>query len=156
MSERGFLRDFRGDTVHASTLTLLDELGLGERFAALPHRTISRMQAQLDSGTVQLVDLSHLPGPHKHIALVPQWDFLDLLADAAEEEPTFTLRRNAEVVGLLREGSRTVGVRYRDRTDGTEHELRATLTVACDGRGSAVRAAAGLRPRTFGAPMYVR
>jgi len=97
-----FLRDFRGDTVHASTLALLDELGLGARFAALPQRRIDRANLQLDTGTVQLGDLSRLPGPHKHIALVPQWDLLDLLADAAEAEPTFTLRRNAEVTDLLR------------------------------------------------------
>jgi 2-polyprenyl-6-methoxyphenol hydroxylase-like FAD-dependent oxidoreductase len=150
-----FLRDFRGDTVHASTLTLLDELGLGPRFAALPQRRIDRAQVQLDSGTATIADLSHLPGAHQHIALVPQWDFLDLVADAAEEEPTFTLRRDAEVVGLLRDGGRISGVRYRDRTDGSEHELRAGLTVACDGRGSAVRDAAGLVPRSFGVPMDV-
>jgi 2-polyprenyl-6-methoxyphenol hydroxylase-like FAD-dependent oxidoreductase len=150
-----FLRDFRGDTVHASTLTLLDELGLGERFAALPQRRIDRAQVQLDAGVAQIADLSRLPGAHQHIALVPQWDFLDLVADAAEEEPTFTLRRNAEVIGLLHDGPRIAGVRYRDRTDGSEHELRASLTVACDGRGSAVRAAAGLRPRSFGVPMDV-
>src|ERR671939_1414469 len=118
-----FLRDFRGDTVHASTLTLLDELGLGERFAALPQRRIDRAQVQLDSGVVEIADLSRLPGAHQHIALVPQWDFLDLVAEAGEEEPTFTLRRNAEVVGLLHDGARVSGVRYRDRTDGSEHEL---------------------------------
>jgi 2-polyprenyl-6-methoxyphenol hydroxylase-like FAD-dependent oxidoreductase len=150
-----FLRDFRGDTVHASTLTLLDELGLGERFAALPQRRIDRAQVQLDSGVVEIADLSRLPGTHQHIALVPQWDFLDLVAEAGDEEPTFTLRRNAEVVGLLHDGARVSGVRYRDRTDGSEHELRASLTVACDGRGSAVRAAAGLVPRTFGVPIDV-
>ncbi|MBW0093015.1 FAD-dependent oxidoreductase [Pseudonocardia sp. KRD-184] len=150
-----FLRDFRGDTVHASTLTLLDELGLGERFAAVPHRLLERITAQLDSGTVVLSDMRRLPGRHKHIALVPQWDFLDMLADSAAEEPAFSLRRNAEVVDLLREGDRITGVRYADRTDGSEHELRADLTVACDGRGSAVRAAARLRPRTFGVPMDV-
>jgi 2-polyprenyl-6-methoxyphenol hydroxylase-like FAD-dependent oxidoreductase len=150
-----FLRDFRGDTVHASTLTLLDELGLGERFAALPQRRFDRARLQLDQGTVQVGDMRRLPGPHRQIALVPQWDLLDLLADAAAEEPTFTLRRNAEVTDLLREGNRVVGVRFTDRTDGSEHELRATLTVACDGRGSAVRAAAGLRPRGFGVPMDV-
>ena len=87
--------------------------------------------------------------------MVPQWDLLDLLADAAENEPTFTLRRNAEVTDLLREGGRVAGVRYTDRTDGSVHEIRATLTVACDGRGSAVRAAAGLAPRAFGVPMDV-
>nr|MBA3908016.1 FAD-dependent oxidoreductase [Pseudonocardiales bacterium] len=150
-----FLRDFRGDTVHASTLTLLDELGLGERFAKVPHRLMDRMQAQLDEGTVSVADLRRLPGAHKHIALVPQWDFLDMLAEAAEEEPTFALRHNAEVTGLLREGGRVVGVRYVDRETGAEHQLRATVTVACDGRGSAVRAAAGLKPRSFGVPMDV-
>ena len=150
-----FLRDFRGDTVHSSTLTLLDELGLGERFAAVPHRLLDRMQAQLDGGTVQLADLRRLPGAHRHIALVPQWDFLDMLADAAADEPTFTLRRNAEVVGLVRESGRVAGVRYRDRETGEEHVLRASLTVACDGRHSDVRRAAGLRPRSFGVPMDV-
>ena len=150
-----FLRDFRGDTVHASTLALLDELGLGARFAALPQRRIDRANLQLDTGTVPLGDLSRLPGRHKHIALVPQWDLLDLLADAAEAEPTFTLRRNAEVTDLLREGGRVVGARFTDRTDGSVHEIHATLTVACDGRGSAVRAAAGLLPRAFGVPMDV-
>jgi 2-polyprenyl-6-methoxyphenol hydroxylase-like FAD-dependent oxidoreductase len=150
-----FLRDFRGDTVHASTLTLLDELGLGERFAAMPHRVVDGMQVQLDTGTARIADLSRLPGAHQHIALVPQWDFLDMLADAAEEEPTFTLRRNAEVTGLLRDGDRVIGVRYRDRVTGEQHELTADLTVACDGRGSTVRAAAGLVPRSFGVPMDV-
>jgi 2-polyprenyl-6-methoxyphenol hydroxylase-like FAD-dependent oxidoreductase len=150
-----FLRDFRGDTVHASTLTLLDELGLGERFAALPQRRVERAQVQLDAGVAQIADLTRLPGAHRHIALVPQWDFLDLVADAAEEEPTFTLRRSAEAIGLLHDGGRVAGVRYRDRVTGTEHEIRASLTVACDGRGSAVRAAAGLVPRTFGVPIDV-
>lgn len=150
-----FLRDFRGDTVHSSTLTLLDELGLGERFAAIPHRLIDRAQVQLDTGSVQVADMRRLPGAHPHIALVPQWDFLDLLADAAAEEPTFTLVRNAEVTGLLHDGPRVDGVRWRDRVTGEEHELRAQVTVAADGRGSAVRAAAGLVPRAFGVPMDV-
>jgi 2-polyprenyl-6-methoxyphenol hydroxylase-like FAD-dependent oxidoreductase len=150
-----FLRDFRGDTVHASTLTLLDELGLGERFAAIPHRLLDRVQVQLDSGTVQLVDMRRLPGRHQHIALVPQWDLLDLLADAAAAEPTFRLIRNAEVVGLLYDGPRVAGVRWVDRTSGVEDEMRAALTVACDGRGSTVRAAAGLTPRVFGVPIDV-
>ncbi|GEL19080.1 putative monooxygenase, FAD-binding protein [Pseudonocardia asaccharolytica DSM 44247 = NBRC 16224] len=150
-----FLRDFRGDTVHASTLTLLDELGLGERFAALPQRRLERAQVQLDWTTAQVADLSRLPGAHQHIALVPQWDFLDLLADAAEAEPTFTLQRNAEVTGLRRDGGAVGGVRYTDRVTGERHELRAALTVACDGRGSAARAAAGLRPRSFGVPMDI-
>ena len=150
-----FLRDFRGDTVHSSTLTLLDELGLGERFAAVPHRLLERVQVQLDSGTVQVADLRRLPGAHPHIALVPQWDLLDMLAEAAAEEPSFTLVRNADVTGLLHDGARVDGVRWRDRITGAEHELRAQVTVAADGRGSAVRAAAGLVPRGFGVPMDV-
>jgi 2-polyprenyl-6-methoxyphenol hydroxylase-like FAD-dependent oxidoreductase len=150
-----FLRDFRGDTVHVSTLNLLDELGLGERFAALPQHRMERGSVHLDQGSVQMADLTRLRGRHRSIAMVPQWDLLDLLADAAAAEPTFTLRRNAEVADLLREGGRVVGVRYTDRTDGSTHELRAGLTVACDGRRSAVRAAAGLVPRPSTAPMDV-
>ena len=150
-----FLRDFRGDTVHPSTLTVLDELGLHERFAALPQRHEQRIVVLLDQGRVQIGDLSRLPGPHQEIALVPQWDLLDLLADVAAAEPTFTLRRNAEVTGLLREGGRVAGVRFTDRTDGSMHELRATLTVGCDGRGSVVRESTGLAGRSFGVPMDV-
>ncbi|CAM3601047.1 Anhydrotetracycline monooxygenase [Tsukamurella ocularis] len=150
-----FLRDFRGDTVHASTLTLLDVLGLGERFAAMPHRDVERMTVRLDAGEAAVADFRRLPGTHRRIAFAPQWDLLDLLADAAAEEPTFTLVRDAEVIDLLREGRTVVGVRYRDRATGAEHDLGAALTVACDGRSSTVRAAAGLAPRRFGVPMDV-
>jgi 2-polyprenyl-6-methoxyphenol hydroxylase-like FAD-dependent oxidoreductase len=149
-----FLRDFRGDTVHASTLTLLDELGLGEAFSKLPHRLVDQLQLPLASGPVTFVGLRHLPGPHKHIAIVPQWDFLDLLADAARTEPTFTLRMNTEVTGLLHENGAVVGVRYRD-AEGSTGVLRADLTIACDGRTSTVRAASGLRVREFGVPLDV-
>jgi 2-polyprenyl-6-methoxyphenol hydroxylase-like FAD-dependent oxidoreductase len=149
-----FLRDFRGDTLHASTLTLLDELGLGERFAALPHRVVPRIAFELRSGSQLVVDFGPLRGPHKHIAMVPQWDFLDLLADAGREEPTFDLRMGVEATGLLHENGRVVGVRLRDA--GTcEAELRATVTVACDGRTSEMRAASGLRLREFGVPLDV-
>ncbi|MDQ3600914.1 MAG: FAD-dependent monooxygenase, partial [Actinomycetota bacterium] len=91
-----FLRDFRGDTVHPSTLTLLDELGLGEQFEQLPHRIVERAQIQIGDDLVQVGDFRRIPGPHKHLAFVPQWDFLDLLADAARVEPVFTLRMNTE------------------------------------------------------------
>ncbi len=149
-----FLRDFRGDTVHASTLTVLDELGLGRQFNALPTvRYIESLTAQLDVGEVPISDLRWLPGRHKHIALVPQWDFLDVIADAGRREPTYELIMNADVTGLLREQQRVVGVRYRCR--GVDQELRADLVVACDGRDSAVRTAAGLTPRQFGTPMDV-
>jgi 2-polyprenyl-6-methoxyphenol hydroxylase-like FAD-dependent oxidoreductase len=149
-----FLRDFRGDTVHASTLTLLDELGLGHRFSAMPHRVVQRATLPVGSGTTLVVDFGLLPGPHKHIAMVPQWDLLALLADAGRREPSFTLRMGVEVTGLLREHGRVVGVGYRD-ADGSDGELRAAVTVACDGRTSAVRAASGLRVREFGVPLDV-
>ncbi len=96
-----FLRDFRGDTVHASTLRLLDELGLAEQFAQLPHRLIDTARMQLQGQSVDL-DLTHLPGAHQHIALVPQWDFLEMLATAAEAEPSFRLMRSTEVTGVIR------------------------------------------------------
>jgi 2-polyprenyl-6-methoxyphenol hydroxylase-like FAD-dependent oxidoreductase len=150
-----FLRDFRGDTVHASTLTLLDELGLGERFAALPQRRLDKGQVHLGDALVTVADLSHLPGAHQHIALVPQWDLLELLASAAGEEPSFTLRRQAEVTGLRYEGERVVGVGYRDHTSGAERELGADLVVGCDGRNSTVRRVSGLAARAFGAPIDV-
>ncbi|ASO22361.1 2-polyprenyl-6-methoxyphenol hydroxylase-like FAD-dependent oxidoreductase [Actinoalloteichus hoggarensis] len=148
-----FLRDFRGDTVHPSTLTLLDELGLGERFAALPQRRVDGARVLLDQGVARVGDLRRVPGRYKHIALVPQWDFLDLIRDAAAEEPTFELRMRTEVVGVVQAGGRVRGVRYRDESG--EGELRADLVVACDGRSSTVRRALGLRPREFGAPMDV-
>lgn len=148
-----FLRDFRGDTVHASTLRLLDELGLGERFGQVPHRLIDSLNMQV-RGTPIRLDLHHIPGPHKHIALVPQWDFLELLASAAAQEPTFTLLRSTEVLGPLRSGGRVAGVTYRDGA-GDIREMAAELTVACDGRASTLRSAAGLVPRSFGVPMDV-
>lgn len=148
-----FLRDFRGDTVHASTLRLLDELGLGDEFARIPHRDIDTIGMQVQ-GTLVEVDLRRIPGPHKHIALVPQWDFLELLAAAAETEPTFTLLRSTEVLGPLTRGGTVVGVRYRG-PDGVERQMHADLTVACDGRTSVLRNAMGFTPRNFGAPMDV-
>ena len=147
-----FLRDFRGDTVHASTLQLLDELGLGARFAELPHRLIDTARLQLQGESLEL-DFSRLPGAHQHIALVPQWDLLELLATAAEAETGFRLLRSTEVTGVLREGNRIVGVTYRDQNG--PKRMRAELTVACDGRSSTVRSAVGLTPRSFGAPMDV-
>ena len=152
-----FLRDFRGDTVHASTLRLLDELGLAPAFAALPHRIIEEIALNVRGGTLAM-DLRHLPGAHQHIALVPQWDFLEMLVTAAAEEPSFRLLRSTEVLGPRYEDGRIAGVRYRG-ADGQEREMRADLTVACDGRSSVLRAAVSpgqrLRLRSFGAPMDV-
>jgi 2-polyprenyl-6-methoxyphenol hydroxylase-like FAD-dependent oxidoreductase len=148
-----FLRDFRGDTVHASTLTLLDELGLGERFAALPPRWLEKLSVQFDSGTYGVADLTRLPGHHQHIALVPQWDLLDVVADASRQEPSYELIMRAEVADLLWEGQRVSGVTYV--RDGQVLQLEADLVVGCDGRSSVVSESAGLRRRTFGVPMDV-
>ncbi|MEU4441918.1 FAD-dependent oxidoreductase [Actinosynnema sp. NPDC050801] len=149
-----FLRDFRGDTVHASTLTLLDELGLGPSFAEVPHQLVDKVQVLLDSGLQTMGDLTRLPGPHKHIAFVPQWDFLDLLADAGKREPTFDLRMNTEFTGLIEEGGKVTGVRYRT-PGGTTGELGADLVIAADGRRSRVREQLRLPVHEFGAPMDV-
>lgn len=148
-----FLRDFRGDTVHPSTLQVLDELGLAEELDRLPHRKAYSMTLQTDDATVPIADLSRLPGRYNYIAFVPQWDFLNLVTAAAKRYPTFRLVMNAEVYDVIREGNAVRGVRYRD-ADG-EHELRAALTVAADGRHSDVRRAAGLVPVEHGVPMDV-
>ncbi|MFF8731884.1 FAD-dependent oxidoreductase [Streptomyces sp. NPDC015171] len=149
-----FLRDFRGDTVHPSTLALLDDLGLSERFARLPQRRVRTVQLPLgpDRSPVTVGDLSVLPGPHNYVAMVPQWDLLDLLADEAGREPSFELRMNTEATSFLVEDGRVNGVRYRT-SDGRTGELRALLTVACDGRGSLARARPELELRRFACPM---
>ncbi|WP_123665149.1 FAD-dependent oxidoreductase [Actinocorallia herbida] len=147
-----FLRDFRGDTVHPSTMRLLDELGLGERFAALPHSKVRQAAFPLSDGRrLVLSDFSKLRMAHPYIAMVPQWDLLDLLADAAREEPTFSLRMNTEATGLVHEDGRVAGVRYQG-PDGPG-ELRAELTVACDGRWSLARREAGLTVREYPVPI---
>ncbi|HLU95751.1 MAG TPA: FAD-dependent oxidoreductase [Thermobifida alba] len=148
-----FLRDFRGDTVHPSTLTLLDELGLLREFDALPHRDVEQIGIEVSGQQLVGVRLADVPGPHKRVALVPQWDFLNLLAEHAKRYPTFRLLLRSPVHGLVRENGAVRGVRYRD-ADG-EHELRAVLTVAADGRRSVLREAAGLVPIDLGAPMDV-
>ena len=142
-----FLRDFRGDTVHPTTIQLLDELGLGERFAALHYSEVRTGQLDTDGRSVTYIDFGRLRQPHRYIAMVPQWDLLNLLAEAARAEPSFTLRMRAELTGLLWEAGRVTGVRYAG-PDGAR-ELRAELTVACDGRWSVARRAAGLRAREY-------
>jgi len=142
-----FLRDFRGDTVHPTTMRLLDELGLARQFAALHYSEIRKGQFDSNGRSVTYIDFERLRQPYPFIAMVPQWDLLNLLAEAAQAEPTFTLRMNTEVTGLLRDGGRVAGVRYQG-PDGAG-ELRAELTVACDGRWSATRREAGLKAREF-------
>lgn len=140
---RDFFRDFRGDTIHASTLRLLDELGLYEEFARLPHRKITQVSfAQGDGRDFVVADMSRLHVAHPFLTLAPQWDFLDLLARAGEREPTLAVRMGTEAVGLLRHGTRVSGVRVR--SGGREEDLYAPLVIAADGRWSVVREDAGL------------
>ncbi len=149
-----FLRDFRGDTVHPTTLDLLDELGLGEEFAKLPQSHVTQVGLPTAAGVVQFGDFARLKGPHNYIAMVPQWDLLDLLADAAKQESTFTLRMETEAVDLLRDHGRVVGVKYRTAT-GDTGEIHADLTVAADGRHSVLRSAANLRVNDYPTPLDV-
>ncbi|MFZ0750667.1 MAG: FAD-dependent oxidoreductase [Pyrinomonadaceae bacterium] len=148
-----FLRDFRGDTVHPSTLEVMHELGVLEEFLKLPHDEVRALGGQIGDEFVQLADFSHLPTVCKFIALVPQWDFLDFLADHARVYPTFKLIMQAEVVDLLEDEGQVAGVRA-ETPDG-ELDVRADLTIGADGRGSIVRDKAGLDVEKFGAPMDV-
>jgi 2-polyprenyl-6-methoxyphenol hydroxylase-like FAD-dependent oxidoreductase len=149
-----FLRDFRGDTVHPSTLDMLDEIGLGDRVAALPGRKVDRLSATFDDGTYPVADFTRLPAPHNYLYFVPQWDFLEMLAAEAAKLPTFTLLRATTATGLRRDAS---GAVTSVRAAGPEGELEidASLTVACDGRDSLVRQELGLRPVDYTAPMDV-
>jgi 2-polyprenyl-6-methoxyphenol hydroxylase-like FAD-dependent oxidoreductase len=148
-----FFRDFRGDTVHPSTLELLSELGVLEEFLRLPHSKVRTITGQIGATTLRLADFGHLPGPCQFLVLMPQWDFLNFLAERARAYASFRLELQAEVTGLLFEGDTVGGVRVR--TSGRERALRADLVVAADGRDSHVRAAAGLQAIDFGAPMDV-
>jgi 2-polyprenyl-6-methoxyphenol hydroxylase-like FAD-dependent oxidoreductase len=149
-----FLRDFRGDTVHPSTLDVLDELGLGEAVEKLPGRPATGMRVTFDDGSYPVADFRRLRGRHRYLLFLPQWDLLDLLADAAAEFPGFTLRRSTEMTGLIKDATgRVTGVHARGPDGG--FDLEAELTVACDGRDSRVRSELGLRPVEHAAPMDV-
>jgi 2-polyprenyl-6-methoxyphenol hydroxylase-like FAD-dependent oxidoreductase len=149
-----FLRDFRGDTLHASTIALMAELGLEREFFALPHRTVTTFTGMTDDGTYTLADFRRLPGRYRYIVFMPQWHFLDFLTREAARYPTFQLHRNAEVVAVDQTDGRVRGVVYRT-PDGARRTVRATLTIGADGRHSTVRAALALRSHRFGAPMDV-
>lgn len=148
-----FLRDFRGDTVHPSTLEILDELGLGTEMARLPQRRIDRLRVGTAEEAFVDVDLGDLPSPHPYLAMVPQWDFLGMLAEHARRYPTFRLHTETESTGLLREDGAVRGLRCTS-PEG-RRDIRAVLTIAADGRNSPLRAAAGLVPTELGAPMDV-
>jgi 2-polyprenyl-6-methoxyphenol hydroxylase-like FAD-dependent oxidoreductase len=139
-----FLRDFRGDTIHPSTQEVLLEIGLLERFLALPHADMPQVAVRFSGHRLVLADFRRLPTARRCITFMPQWDFLDLLADAGRELPGFAVRMHHTGTALLRDGDRVTGVRA-DGPDGPV-EVRARLTVLADGRDSRLRAAAGLAP----------
>jgi 2-polyprenyl-6-methoxyphenol hydroxylase-like FAD-dependent oxidoreductase len=144
-----FLRDFRGDTVHPSTLQLLDELGLAGRFAKLPYSTLDEVVLPVGGDrSVVVADFRRLRVRYPYVAMVPQWDLLNLLVEAARDEPSFTLRMRTEVTDVIRESGRVRGVRFRTE-DGTAGEIRAGLTVACDGRWSIAHQQADLPLKEF-------
>jgi 2-polyprenyl-6-methoxyphenol hydroxylase-like FAD-dependent oxidoreductase len=148
-----FLRDFRGDTIHPSTLELMHELGLLDEFLKLPHSRVDHLSGLIGKTSVTIADFTHLPTHCKFIALMPQWDFLDFLAAHGNKYPGFDLHMRTEATGLIEEGGRVVGVRATS-PDG-ELEFRADLTVGCDGRHSTLRASAGFEVHDIGAPMDV-
>ena len=148
-----FLRDFRGDTIHPSTLELMHELGLLDEFLQRPHQEMSELRGVVNGHPVAIADFSHLPTYCKFIAFMPQWDFLNFLSEQARRFPSFELRMEHEVIDLLFEGERVIGTRIK--TPNGLMDVRADLVVGCDGRSSIVRDRAGFEPREYGAPIDV-
>jgi 2-polyprenyl-6-methoxyphenol hydroxylase-like FAD-dependent oxidoreductase len=148
-----FLRDFRGDTIHPSTLEVMHELGLLDEFLEQPHQKLYQLNAQVGEMQVTIADFKHLPTRCPFIALMPQWDFLNFLAVQGSRFPGFALRMQAEVTGLIQESERVIGL-HADTPDGPI-EVRAELAIGADGRNSVVREKAGLKVKDFGAPMDV-
>jgi 2-polyprenyl-6-methoxyphenol hydroxylase-like FAD-dependent oxidoreductase len=150
---KDFLRDFRGDTVHPSTLQMMDELGWLDEFLQLPHQKVFKLTGQFGDTPLTIADLSHLPVKTKYIALMPQWDFLNFLASKGRTYPKFALKMCAEATGLVYDGDRVSGVKVT--TPEGPLTVTADLVVAADGRSSVLRKAAGLVSESFGAPMDV-
>jgi 2-polyprenyl-6-methoxyphenol hydroxylase-like FAD-dependent oxidoreductase len=148
-----FLRDFRGDTIHPSTLEVMHQLGLLEDFLARPHQEMRQIAGQIGEETITLADFSHLPTKCKFIAFMPQWDFLNFLAQHAERYPAFHLMTNTEVIGLIETGNNVVGVKAKTREGLLE--IHADLVVGADGRSSIVRDRSGLDSEHLGAPIDV-
>jgi 2-polyprenyl-6-methoxyphenol hydroxylase-like FAD-dependent oxidoreductase len=148
-----FLRDFRGDTVHPSTLEMMYELGLLEEFLKLPHSVVRQVSMQIGKDRLVIGHFDHLPVHCKFIALMPQWDFLNFIADHARRYQSFDLRMRTEATGLIEEQGQVVGVYAKTPED--EIEIRADLIVGCDGRHSTIREKAGLKSDNFGAPIDV-
>jgi 2-polyprenyl-6-methoxyphenol hydroxylase-like FAD-dependent oxidoreductase len=148
-----FLRDFRGDTIHPSTLEIMYELGVLDEFLKRPHQKVFHLAGQIGNQTVAIADFTHLPTHCKFLGLMPQWDFLNFIVEQARQYPSFHLRMQAEVVALIEEHGVVVGARAE--TPQGSLEVRADLTVGADGRHSAVRERAGLSVLNLGAPMDV-
>jgi 2-polyprenyl-6-methoxyphenol hydroxylase-like FAD-dependent oxidoreductase len=148
-----FLRDFRGDTIHPSTLEVMHELGLLEELLQVPHQKVPTLAAQVGDTTIPIADFSHLPTHCQFIAFMPQWDFLNFLVRHAERYPSFKLRLRTEVTNLIQDGGRVTGV-HATGPDGPLH-IHADLVIGADGRHSTVRQAAGFTVRELGAPMDV-
>jgi 2-polyprenyl-6-methoxyphenol hydroxylase-like FAD-dependent oxidoreductase len=148
-----FFRDFRGDTVHPSTLEIMFELGLIDEFLKLPHQKVEKLTGQVGAERLAFVDFRHLPTHCKFIALMPQWDLLNFLAAQGRRYKTFDLRMQAEATDLIEENGRVAGVIAR--TPDGALAIRADLVVGCDGRHSTVREKAGLKSDDYGAPMDV-
>ncbi|HEV3481166.1 MAG TPA: FAD-dependent oxidoreductase [Candidatus Acidoferrales bacterium] len=148
-----FLRDFRGDTVHPSTLEVLYELGLLEGFLKRKHQEVRQLSGYVGPYQVPIADLSHLPTHCKFVALMPQWDFLNFMAESAEGYPSFHLMMESEAFDLIEDGGTIRGLRAK--TKRGEIEIRADLTIAADGRHSLMRERAGLEVMQLGAPIDV-
>jgi 2-polyprenyl-6-methoxyphenol hydroxylase-like FAD-dependent oxidoreductase len=148
-----FLRDFRGDTIHPSTLDVMSELGLLEAFLKRPHQEVTTLAGNLGDQLVTVADFTHLPTRCKFVAFMPQWDFLNFLVEEAKHFGTFDLRMQASAKELLWENGSVAGVRAQ--TANGMLEIRADLTIAADGRESVVRKEAGLEVVELGAPMDV-
>jgi 2-polyprenyl-6-methoxyphenol hydroxylase-like FAD-dependent oxidoreductase len=148
-----FFRDFRGDTVHPSTLELIYELGLIDEFLKLPHQKVETLNGQVGAEHLMMVDFRHVPTHCKFIALMPQWDFLNFLAERGRRYRTFDLRMEAEATALIEEEGKIVGLRAT--TPDGALVIRASLVVGCDGRHSTLREKAGLQSDDYGAPMDV-
>jgi 2-polyprenyl-6-methoxyphenol hydroxylase-like FAD-dependent oxidoreductase len=148
-----FLRDFRGDTIHPSTLELMHELDLLEEFLEQPHQELTELRGVINGQTVPIADFSRLPTHCKFIAFMPQWDFLNFLSSRAKRFPSFELRMEHEVTGLIIENNRVIGVRAK--TPDGELDVRSDLVFGADGRSSTVRDLAGFEVRQFGVPIDV-
>jgi len=148
-----FLRDFRGDTLHPSTLEIMHELGILERFLQLPHQKVSRINARFGDLEFTVADFSHLPTQCRYVAFIPQWDFLNFLVEVGSRYSTFHVRMSAEVTDLIERDGAVIGL-HTDTPAGPL-EVRATLVVGADGRHSIVRKRAGLSVEELGAPMDV-